>query len=450
MKRMKIVWFAPEITKYSSGLINHNQIFIDYLHNHPDVEELVVVKYPLPEHGVMPPLYENINGIRFYTPRISIDYHDAFKSILQVDLKFSERLKVHLFKLALKFKGIKRFESEKIKKWGLIEFGLLGISSVQMPFPNPFQEEVGRCIVKLHPDIVQSHTEMCSIIGGLAKSVVKGHFSYQVLVEEEKESMPRGTISRTFWERSEDALQWSREHNAVDIYIAASEFVEKRLQERGMNPEQIKVIHSPIILKYLTPLSKSEAKSRLGIPQNKRIILSVGRFLERKRFIDLIPILKTLPDDVILYIKRSISTSDDLFPSAINQFQKEIRKHKLEKRVIINSEVLPYEKMHEIYSAADLAVFPFLYEPFGLCAAESMALGSPVIVYNSGFLPKFIDGNGFIVEPMNFEDLREKIHLLLNDPVLAAEMGAKGPALVKQYDISVLGEKLLDIYREYL
>ena len=447
---MKIVWFAPEFGKISSGIINHTQIFIDYLRQQPDVEELIVVKYPLPDHGIMPPLYENLKGIRFYTPRISLDYHDAFKSILQSDLKFSERLKIRLFKFILKLKHIKRLELDKIKKWGIIEFGLLGISSVQMPFPNPFQEQIGRCITKLQPDIVQSHLEVFSIAGSLAKPIAKGHFSYHVLVDEEKESLPHGTLIRAFWQRSEDALQWLQDHNAVDAYIAASEFVEKQLLRHGIKQSQIKIIHSPIVLKQLIPLSKSEAKTRLGIPQNKRIILSVGRFLERKHFIDLIPILRTLPDDVILYIKRSISTSDDMMPSALNKFQKEVRKYKLEQRVIINSEVLPYEKMHEIYSAADLAVFPFLHEPFGLCAAESMALSRPLIVYNSGFLPNFINGNGFVVEPMNLEELKEKIQLLLNDPAMAAEMGAKGPDLVKQYDVQVLGEKLLNIYREFI
>jgi len=77
-------------------------------------------------------------------------------------------------------------------------------------------------------------------------------------------------------------------------------------------------------------------------------------------------------------------------------------------------------------------------------------LSRPLIVYNSGFLPNFINGNGFVVEPMNLEELKEKIQLLLNDPAMAAEMGAKGPDLVKQYDVQVLGEKLLNIYREFI
>lgn len=447
---MKIVWYAPEMGNISSGLRNHNRIFIEYLHNHPDVQELIVVKSPLPDHGIMSPFLEEIQGIRYITPRISMEYHDAFKSILQADLKFIERLKVRLFKLALKFKGIRRLELDKIKKWGLIEYGILGMAIVQLPYPNPFLEQIGRCIAKLHPDIIQSHTEFFSIAGSLARDAAKAHISYQVLVEEEKDSLPPRSITAAFWERSANALQWLIENQSVDKYIAASEFVDKRLQERGINSNQIEIIHSPVVLKHLSAISKSTARSHLGLPQDKRIILSIGRFLDRKRFVDIIRIMKNLPEDVIFYVKRSISSSDDIFPSAIKQFQKEIRKNKLENRVIINSDVIPYENMYQIYSAADVAVFPFLYEPFGMCVAEAMAIGLPLIVYNSGYLPKFVDGNGFVVEPQDLEALQDKIQLLLDDPALAADMGAKGPELVKQYDIQVLGEKLLNIYREFL
>ena len=39
--------------------------------------------------------------------------------------------------------------------------------------------------------------------------------------------------------------------------------------------------------------------------------------------------------------------------------------------------------------------------------------------------------------------------LLLNDPTLAIEMGRKGMDLAKQFDIQLLGEKLITIYHEF-
>ncbi|HUY00166.1 MAG TPA: glycosyltransferase family 4 protein [Candidatus Deferrimicrobium sp.] len=447
---MKIVWFTPELGNFSSGIVNHNRIFINYLHNHPDVQQIDVVKYPFPEDKRTPPAVQDIGGIRYYTPRISLPYHDAFKSILQADLKCLERLKIHLMKLALRFKGIKTLDLEQIKQWGKVEYGLLGIASVQKPFPNPIQTQIGKFIAQLQPDIIQSHVEMFSIAGSIAKEVAKGHISYQIIVEEEREALPPRSLMSAFWDRIDEALQWLIEQQAVDRYVAASEYVKTRLMTRGITKDLIHVIPSPVVIRDLTPINKEEARSRLGIPQNKRVLLTVGRVVERKRIVDIIRILKDLPDDVILYFKRSVSSSDYILPSGLNSLLKEIRKAKLEKRVIINSEVLPYERMHEIYSAADIAIFPFLYEPFGMCAAEAMAVGRPLIVYDSGYLPNFVNGNGFTVKPLDLQALREKVEILLRDPSLADEMGAKGRILVKQYDINVLGERLLKIYQEFV
>ena len=54
------------------------------------------------------------------------------------------------------------------------------------------------------------------------------------------------------------------------------------------------------------------------------------------------------------------------------------------------------------------------------------------------------------MEPQNLEDLLEKTSLLLDDPQQAEEMGAKGPELAQQYDIQILGDKLMNIYREFI
>ena len=103
-----------------------------------------------------------------------------------------------------------------------------------------------------------------------------------------------------------------------------------------------------------------------------------------------------------------------------------------------------------VYSACDVAVYPFMDEPFGMCAAETMACKRPLIVYNSGFLPNFINKNGYIVEPINYDELYQKIKLIIDDEKLAEEMGQKGRELAKPYDINILGEKLMDLYREFL
>ena len=56
------------------------------------------------------------------------------------------------------------------------------------------------------------------------------------------------------------------------------------------------------------------------------------------------------------------------------------------------------------------------YEPFGLCAAEAMALGKPVIASNIGGLPEIVEDriNGYLFDYGNAESLYQTIQTALN------------------------------------
>ncbi|MFX0140690.1 MAG: glycosyltransferase [Candidatus Hodarchaeota archaeon] len=153
--------------------------------------------------------------------------------------------------------------------------------------------------------------------------------------------------------------------------------------------------------------------------------------LKRQRFIDLVNILPRLPKNVLLYIKRSKSIADKIMDES-KAIKSKIKKYKLTNSVIIDENVLPYEEMGYIYSACDIACFPFVNEPGGNCAMEALANGKPLVVYDSGYFPYYIKNNGFIVKPENPVELHEKIKILLEDEKLAIEMGEKSRELAQQ------------------
>ncbi len=79
------------------------------------------------------------------------------------------------------------------------------------------------------------------------------------------------------------------------------------------------------------------------------------------------------------------------------------------------------------YAAADVAVAPSLYEPFGLVAAEAMACGTPVVASDTGGLREILaGGHGLTFAPEDAEGLADRIVEVLTDDALAADLVARG------------------------
>jgi len=87
------------------------------------------------------------------------------------------------------------------------------------------------------------------------------------------------------------------------------------------------------------------------------------------------------------------------------------------------------ERIVELYSEAELAVVPSLYEGFSLPAIEAMSCGVPIVATTGGAIPEVVgtDGEtGFLVPPGDSEALAAKIAFALDHPELRAKVGMAG------------------------
>ena len=65
-------------------------------------------------------------------------------------------------------------------------------------------------------------------------------------------------------------------------------------------------------------------------------------------------------------------------------------------------------------------------------------------------MPNYINGNGYLVEPKNIKSLYEKTKIFLDDERVAKEAGEKSIELALKYDINIIGEQLINLYKEFL
>ncbi len=92
------------------------------------------------------------------------------------------------------------------------------------------------------------------------------------------------------------------------------------------------------------------------------------------------------------------------------------------------------EERNSFYKIATCAVFPSLYEPFGIVALEAMGLGCPVIVSDVGGLSEIIKHgeNGLTIYPDNAESAAWGILHILQNPALAQEFAREAHDYVEE------------------
>lgn len=108
-----------------------------------------------------------------------------------------------------------------------------------------------------------------------------------------------------------------------------------------------------------------------------------------------------------------------------------------------------------LYAAADLFVFPSLYEGFGLPPLEAMACGTPVILSNASSLPEVVgdgrDGETAVLLPPTDQTAWTQMMLtLLQDPVRRSQIAAAGRHRSQQFRWQKAAAQLLQLYDHLL
>lgn len=108
---------------------------------------------------------------------------------------------------------------------------------------------------------------------------------------------------------------------------------------------------------------------------------------------------------------------------------------------------------NKLLHAADVAVFPSLYEPFGIVALEAMAAHTPVIVSETGGLGEVIEHevDGLKFYPGDFRALAHYIVTLLKDEALAKRLDNNAwDKVTKIYNWDIIARDTMEVYHEIL
>lgn len=106
--------------------------------------------------------------------------------------------------------------------------------------------------------------------------------------------------------------------------------------------------------------------------------------------------------------------------------------------------------LYQMYRIADVAVFPSLYEPFGIVALEGMAAGVPVVASDAGGLREVVlhDKTGTLSYAGNPESLAWAILRAIQDKARADELAeAARKRLHDEFNWSLIADQTIEVYK---
>jgi len=185
-----------------------------------------------------------------------------------------------------------------------------------------------------------------------------------------------------------------------------------------------------------------------GKLKDKKIILTVGRLIERKgqdKVIQSMPmILKECPDAVYVIVGQG---------KQLKYLKELVSMLNLDEEVLFFCDVMNYE-LPGFYESADIFIMPSRrlengdIEGFGIVYLEANYYGKPVIGGKSGGAVEAVehDVNGLLVDPLSINEISGAIVELLKNPEKANRLGETGRLRVaKKFNWFEQAKKVIDI-----
>lgn len=321
---------------------------------------------------------------------------------------------------------------EEIRAQG---FEVIPIGQLKSPFDWKQHKKIQKIIEDYQPDIIHG-----AVFEGVTMAAVNGWLKKVPIIILEETSFP---IYRS-WKANLLMKLFSKiATKVIGVSPATSEeYLKGKLK---LSDNKVVLINNGVALpREVSILELENAKKEYGILENDFVIGSVGRMLQdaNKRFSDLIKAFAEFSKE-----KENVKLLLVGDGSEKEGYQKLAKDLEVSDKVVFagyQSDVSLFYQMMDVFALVST------HESFGLVLAEAMLNKLPVIATRVGGMKYIVEDQetGILVEPLQIQEIKEKMESLYLDPETRERFGKNGfEKAMREYTEESYVKSIQDLYQ---
>jgi glycosyltransferase involved in cell wall biosynthesis len=236
-------------------------------------------------------------------------------------------------------------------------------------------------------------------------------------------------------------IPWSA-HRA-DHIITVSEYSKRAIANTYHIPEDKITVTYEAAGDEFRPLDRESARAEIarkyGIKE--KFILYLGRLQGRKNIPALVDAYARIRGRGASHKLVLAGGRDSLFAPVLER----IERCGLQAQVLFPG-YIPAHDVPTFYNAADLFVYPSLYEGFGLPILEAMACGTPVITSRGTALEEIAGDAALLVDPPDDFGLANALELVLDDSEVRNQLSDAGIKRSSKFSFKNTARQTIRVY----
>jgi glycosyltransferase involved in cell wall biosynthesis len=244
----------------------------------------------------------------------------------------------------------------------------------------------------------------------------------------------------------------ARQNNRISYYAISNYCLQHWVEFSGTPSNGIRCVYNSIPNSFfqVNP-DKEGVRNELGLPNNSRIVLYVGRYAAYKAIDTILWALEEVLEEqkiCILYIgspDASVAGTNQM----LNQMEERIRRFDLSDKVRFLGQ---REDIPRMMASADVLVHATRTEAFGRTLAEALAVGLQVVASDVEAIPEVLKNtDSILIEPDNPKALRDAVLKTLSRTSTVSEIAKKkGLARAQKFRIDIRTNAMIELFNDVL